>query len=337
LAPLTKRDIWSLIKWLIGVPAFVEVARLYEHWAPLLWSLIQGLGFPSGESAFWGYLGLVLLVVGSVVIGSDIISRTREHGKKRLPPSQKVQLPPDREKLDFRNGVAAEVYSFLPLFSDPLHHWNLRHPSWDDKASESKAAILGKEDYLVLRSLYDTIDERNRHFTSRGYLATDEVVPLNQACVEAFSRAYREITWLKIASDIDSLLSDARSNVGLVASEAHMKRQEERMRLVYGPLYSAVSSMRQRENDPHRSFTVGTRFNPWTRYPEIMQKVIDVFVNFPDLVENDKVWKGWADNEDKLRTRDFWLGGKELYEWFDAIEEEFHRIDSELRARSSSS
>ena len=123
----------------------------------------------------------------------------------------------------------------------------------------------------------------------------------------------------------------------VVDSEIHMKRQEERMRLVYDPLHSAITSMRLDENDPERTRTVGTPFNPWNKYPEIMRQVIDVFSRNPHLVENDRVWKGWQDNESQLRDEKLWLGGKQLYEWFDAIEEEYRLIDSELNARSSSS
>ncbi len=123
----------------------------------------------------------------------------------------------------------------------------------------------------------------------------------------------------------------------VVDSEVRMKRQEERMRLVYAPLHSAIASMRLDENDPERTRTAGTPFNPWNKYPEIVRQVVEVFSRNPDLVENDRVWKGWQDNESQLRDENLWLGGKELYEWFDAIEEEYRRINSELKARSSSS
>ncbi|GEM_PF-2942019 len=58
-----------------------------------------------------------------------------------------------REKEDFRNGVATEVQFILKMFIDPLHHWNISYPSWCSKAEQSKAAILGKEDYLVAISV----------------------------------------------------------------------------------------------------------------------------------------------------------------------------------------
>lgn len=122
----------------------------------------------------------------------------------------------NREKEDFKNGVATEVHSLLKLFIDPIHHWDINYPSWSSKAEQSKAAILGKVDYLVLRSLYDAIEERNTYFARRDGMSLDEVDPLNRRCVEAFSRAYSEVTWLKIASDTDSLLSNARKNVGLL-------------------------------------------------------------------------------------------------------------------------
>ena len=39
--------------------------------------------------------------------------------------------------------------------------------------------------------------------------------PLNRKCVEALSRVYSEITWLRISSDTNSLLLKARESVGL--------------------------------------------------------------------------------------------------------------------------
>ena len=131
------------------------------------------------------------------------------------PAEQPTEIT-NREREDFKNGVAAEIYFLLKMFVDPLHHWNLDCRSWSSKAEQSKAAILGKEDYLVLRSLYDAIEERNRYFARGSGMSLDEVDPLNRKCVEAFSRAYSEVTWLKIASDTDSLLSNARKNVGLL-------------------------------------------------------------------------------------------------------------------------
>jgi len=62
--------------------------------------------------------------------------------------------------------------------------------------------------------------------------------------------------------------------------------------------------------------------------------VIEIFTNYPDLVDNDRVWKGWIRKEGELRERKFWLGG-DVYEWFDAIEEEYRRIDLELKSARS--
>jgi len=134
----------------------------------------------------------------------------------RQESTTKAQEPSsEREKEDFRNGVATEVYFLLKKFTDPLHHWDISYPSWSSKADESKAAILGKEDYLVLRALYDAIEERNSYFTRRRGMNLAELDPLNRTCIEAFSRAYGEVTWLKISSDTDSLLSIARKGVRL--------------------------------------------------------------------------------------------------------------------------
>jgi hypothetical protein len=131
----------------------------------------------------------------------------------------------DRERQDFRNGVAVEVYSLLTKFADPLQHRRTDHWSWSGKADESKAIILGKQDYLVLRSLYDAIDERNKYFDgTTGYDPT-KVDPLNLQCVKALSRAYNEVSWLKTESDTDTLLARARKSVGLPESPLETKTE----------------------------------------------------------------------------------------------------------------
>jgi hypothetical protein len=119
--------------------------------------------------------------------------------------------------------------------------------------------------------------------------------------------------------------------------EVHMKRQQEQMRLVYAPLFSAVASLRLDKIDPQRRRTAGTPFNSWAEYSDIRKGIIEVFSRYPDLVENDAVWTGWQDNEPELRSKGFWAGGDVLYKWLEAIEAEYHRIDSDLEARSSSS
>jgi hypothetical protein len=112
-------------------------------------------------------------------------------------------------------------------------------------------------------------------------------------------------------------------------SEAKLDRLRDRMEYVYAPLYSAVVSMREGKDVLPKGYTAGTPFNAWSKYPEIMQRIIDIFSNYPNLVENERVWKGWTQKESELREGEFWLG-REVYEWFDAIEDEYHRIDSEL-------
>jgi hypothetical protein len=187
-----------------GTVGFLEIAPRYEQWKASVGSLISGLTPSSAENVWWDIVRVALIIVGVSIISSDILSRI------------KTRLNPDREIEDFRNGVATEMHSLLKMFIDPLHHWDISYPSWSSKAEQSKATILGKEDYLVLRSLYDAIEERNRYFASRRGMSVDEVDPLNRKCVEAFSRAYSEVTWLKIASDTDSLLSNARKSIGLL-------------------------------------------------------------------------------------------------------------------------
>jgi hypothetical protein len=125
----------------------------------------------------------------------------------------------DRERQDFRSGIAAETYSILKKFTDPLNHRDINHPIWSNKAPQSQAAILDKEDYLVLQSFYDAIDERNKHFALRtGGFDLTKLGPLNRTCVETLSRAYGGVTWLKTESDTDTLLSRARKSVGLSES-----------------------------------------------------------------------------------------------------------------------
>ena len=164
-------------------------------------------GFPIGEYKIVFEIGQGKLTAGNRLMRQEafFVVESGAH-----PTQQPTEMD------DFRNGVATEVRSILKMFVDPLRHWDIGYPSWSSKAEQSKAAILGKEDYLVLRSLYDAIEERNMYFTRTGGIDVAEVDPLNLKCIEAFSRAYSEVTWLKIASDTDSLLSKARKNVGLV-------------------------------------------------------------------------------------------------------------------------
>jgi hypothetical protein len=129
------------------------------------------------------------------------------------PPVNPAALS-DRKVEDFRSGVGAEVRSLLKMFSDSFHHWDISYPTWSGKAEQSRATLLG-EDYHVLRSVYDAVEERNKYFARGLGMNVEEVSPLNRNCVKAFSRAYREVAWLKKEADIDSLLSKARESVGL--------------------------------------------------------------------------------------------------------------------------
>jgi hypothetical protein len=173
-----------------------------------LW-LIAVLGILGLPQYFPSPLGIQLSIIITATAAIGIILflyRTQTQG---TPIS-------DREREDFRNGVATEMYSILKKFIDPLNHGDISHDIWSSKAQQSRAAILGKEDYLVLRSFYDAIDERNNYFAGRhGGFSVPTVMPLNRRCVEALSRAYSEVTWLKIASDTDSLLLKARKGVDL--------------------------------------------------------------------------------------------------------------------------
>jgi hypothetical protein len=161
----------------------------------------------------------------AVMMAPDLLSKVKddliEHGNRMEPPHTEVsaQQPTeitDRERKDFRNGVAEEMYSVLKRFTDPLNNFNIDHLIWSSKAEQSKATILGTDDYVVLRSFYDALEERNRYFVSRHGFDLATLDPLNRKCVEALSEAYSEVTWLKVSFETDTLLSEARKNVGLL-------------------------------------------------------------------------------------------------------------------------
>jgi hypothetical protein len=179
----------------------------------------------SAAIAFVLVAGMVALATYGFTDWFETLFGIKAKVEPTAPVSQAVPTP-DREKRDFRNGVAVEVHSLLMMFVDPLQHWHIDHPSWSGKADESKASILGKEDYLVLRSLYDAIDERNRYFASRQGFDLGTLDPLNRRCVETLSRAYGEVTWLKTEPDTDTLLSRARKNVGLPKSSVETTKAQ---------------------------------------------------------------------------------------------------------------
>ncbi|MGA2785672.1 MAG: hypothetical protein ABSF09_13330 [Candidatus Bathyarchaeia archaeon] len=107
---------------------------------------------------------------------------------------------------------------------------------------------------------------------------------------------------------------------------------QDQLRFVYGPLYSAVLSMKEGKLALPQGYTVGTPINAWSRYPEIMRRIIEIFSNYPQWVDNQEVWKVWITKEGELRKGEFWLGG-EVYKWFDSIEREYDRIRLEARGR----
>jgi hypothetical protein len=91
-----RRNLWSLIKWAVGVIAFTELAARYHQWANAIWSLIVGLPIPSSD-LFWGILGVATVAIGVVLIGSDIASRLRV--KHDVAPRPRVKL--DTRAYDF--------------------------------------------------------------------------------------------------------------------------------------------------------------------------------------------------------------------------------------------
>ena len=135
---------------------------------------------------------------------------------------------------------------------------------------------------------------------------------------------------LKGTNDSSSAGEIMMQRLKRLQNEARLDRLRDRMQYVYGPLHSAVVSMREGKDAVPKGYTVGTPLNAWSKYPEIMQRIIDVFSKYPNLVENERVWKGWTQKEHELREEKFWLGA-EVYEWFDAIEDEYNQLDSELK------
>jgi hypothetical protein len=120
-----------------------------------------------------------------------------------------------REKGDFRNAVAIEVRSILKTFTDEFAHREITYPHWSGKTEQSKAALLGKDDYALLEALYERIEARNEYVTSRSGINVAELDILNRKCVEALSQVFTRITWIKKWGDSDSLVSQAKKNVGL--------------------------------------------------------------------------------------------------------------------------
>lgn len=226
---MLAKGVWALIKWFVGtlcgVIAYVELAPRYEQLRSSGWSSVS---LPLSSTDI---IGITAIAVGAVLIGSDILSRLSgrkqqadEEPQPRPKPEPEMPFPERRSfsglmdavaRDDFRNSVATEMRSILKKFSDPLNNWDIAYPSWNSKVPESKIRLLGKEDYLGLKAVYDAIEERNRYFTRRLGMDVAEVDPLNLKCVEAFWQAYTDIPWLKTESDIDSLLAKARKAVGL--------------------------------------------------------------------------------------------------------------------------
>jgi hypothetical protein len=182
-----RQNAWSLIKWIIGVPAFLEVARLYEHWEPLLWSMILGLPFPSGESAFWGYLGLVLIAVASVVIGSDIVAKFKSHRKH----------PIRLDGLRYQNKVREELRQMRVELADISNPRDIYFSSWNEKIyQDQKEQLIGNdEDYKAIELLSSALNERNRILKKilarYGFeLAAPDLkadfLDMNEECVRAY-------------------------------------------------------------------------------------------------------------------------------------------------------
>ena len=188
-----------------GEALLLYLLTVWGLWGAECYSLLPNQGFASADGIRVFATATFLSVIASAAGGLVFLYWPQTH---EVPVS-------DREKGDFRNAIATETYAILKTFIVYLNYQKISYWSWSSKADQSRVAILGKEDYLVLRSLYDAIDERNKYFDSRHGFDVPTLEPLNRKCVEALSRAYSEITWLRISSDINSLLLIARDYVGL--------------------------------------------------------------------------------------------------------------------------
>ena len=112
-------------------------------WGAEFYSLLPNQGFTSANGIRVLATATFLSVIASAVGGLVCLYWPQPH----------ATVISDREREDFRNAVATETYAILKTFTVELNYRKISYWSWSSKAEQSRVAILGKEDYFVLRSL----------------------------------------------------------------------------------------------------------------------------------------------------------------------------------------
>lgn len=121
-----------------------------------------------------------------------------------------------REKEDFRSAVARELYTILKEFAGERVYHDIDFQIWSSRTGSSKIMILGTRDFDLLKHFYDRMEERSKYFVSRRGFSVPELDPLNKNCVQALSRAFTEIEWIReFVPDMVLLLPRAKKHVGL--------------------------------------------------------------------------------------------------------------------------
>jgi len=209
------------------------------------------------------------------------------------------------EQKNYRKKVRDDLIRIRQELGRPVERTAIEFQSWNafPKPDPRPKNIGYKRQFDAIESLSTVLNNRNNHLDDTA---------LDDDCIVEYVKL-RETGFLNV-------------------DPVDLERQRERMRFVYSPLHSAIVSMREGKDDVRRGFTTGTPLHPWKDYSEIRQKIIGVFSNYIDLVDNKRVLDGWIKNEKDLRNNKFWLGDN-AYDWFDAIEEEYERINSDLTTK----
>lgn len=207
-----SRNTWfSLIKWVIGVPAFVEAAALYEHWKPLVGSLIFRMPLPSSETAFWGYVGIGTIIIGIVLIGSDMISRIIA-SRRHLTPRQ---LKYRSELRDALGHILIELYHIERPDLVQFESWNA-FPKPDPRPSD----INNSKQFQVIENLSTALNKRNNYVNEKGPEFhgdfRSEFLSLNNQCIVMYEKV-RETGFLDPdVAATEQQSTDIVKNVALV-------------------------------------------------------------------------------------------------------------------------
>jgi len=82
------------IRWLVGVFVWTIATRYFDQLWSLFESVIYRLPFPSNETIILGLVGVGTIIVGSILIASDVASRIKSHQRTRAKtqtPSQEIK------------------------------------------------------------------------------------------------------------------------------------------------------------------------------------------------------------------------------------------------------